>query len=215
LTDHPSSFANRRRLLLRSLGLVVILGGWFLLRDNSRDQSGTVSQAEPNQPNTVRAEKRNNRAIVVEGTFTVPRQTLFDALTQPDQLKHWMSAGGMTLSEAHVDGRVGGMFRYVFKRPDGRPIEVRGAYRTFDPPTGFTYLETYDFSPLTIDVTTTLAQVTGGTAYTQTLRYFSSKERDEDFPGVASSAQEAFARLAEYLKTRAPQQHTQRPPRSG
>ncbi len=37
--------------------------------------------------------------------------------------------------------------RFLFQRPNGPQIEVRGAYRRFDPPNGFAYLESYDFSP--------------------------------------------------------------------
>ena len=76
---------------------------------------------------------------------------------------------------------------------------MRGAYRSFDPPRGFAYLETYDFSPLRIEVTTALEEEGDGTRFTQTLRYFSTGERDEDFEGVATSLCEAYAKLARYL----------------
>jgi uncharacterized protein YndB with AHSA1/START domain len=148
---------------------------------------------------TVNVAKKAEREIVVEGTFAVPRPQMFEAITQPDHLKQWMSASGMTLAEVEVDGRAGGSFRYVFQRPNGRRSEVRGAYRAFDPPLGFSYQESYDFSPLEIDVTTTLDEVSGGTRFRQTLRYLSTGERDEDFDGVATSSREAYAKLARYL----------------
>jgi uncharacterized protein YndB with AHSA1/START domain len=143
--------------------------------------------------------KTAHREILVEGTFAVPRRRMFEAITQPDHLKQWMNASGMSLAEVQVDGRAGGSFRYLFQRPSGRKIEVRGAYRAFDPPRGFAYLESYDFSPLQIEVTTSLEEATGGTRFTQTLRYFSTRERDEDFDGVATSSREAYANLARYL----------------
>ena len=95
----------------------------------------------------------------------------------------------MPLAETHVDGRPSGSFRYVFQRPSGKQIEVRGAYQTFD----------HDFSPLRIDVTTALDDVSGETRLTQTLRYASARERDEDFVGVSTSSREAYAKLARYL----------------
>ena len=159
----------------------------------------TLTQESP-----VRVTRTSDRAIEVTGTFAVPRRVLFDAITQPEHLTHWMSAGGMTLAEAHVDPRADGSFRYVFKRPSGATIEVRGAYRSFDPPVGFAYLESYDFSPLQIEVTTALEEVGKETRFTQTLRYFSTRERDEDFDGVATSSREAYAKLARYLETRKP-----------
>jgi uncharacterized protein YndB with AHSA1/START domain len=152
----------------------------------------------------VRATKTGDREIVVEGTFTVAGAAMFEAITEPAHLKQWMSAGGMSLAEVSVDGRAGGSFFYVFRRPSGAKIEVRGLYRSFDAPRGFAYRESYDFSPLEIEVTTSLEEADGGTRFTQTLRYFSTRERDEDFDGVATSSREAYAKLARYLETREP-----------
>jgi uncharacterized protein YndB with AHSA1/START domain len=153
------------------------------------------------QKDIVSVTKTGDREVVVAGTFEVPRQVMFEAITQPEPLKQWMSAGGMSLAEVHVDARPGGGFRYVFQRASGSRIEVRGAFRTFDPPRGFAYLESYDFSPLEIEVTTKLDEVSGGTRFTQNLRYVSTRERDEDFDAVATSSREAYARLARYLET--------------
>ena len=115
--------------------------------------SAAASERSRNQEDVVRVTKASDRDTRVTGTFAVPRETLFEAITRPDHLKHWMSASGMALVETQVDGRPDGTFRYVFQRPNGKKIEVRGAYKTFDPPRGFSYIETYDFSPLKIDVT--------------------------------------------------------------
>jgi uncharacterized protein YndB with AHSA1/START domain len=155
-----------------------------------------------NREDSVRVTRKNDREIEVAGTFGVPRPVLFDAITRPEHLTQWMSAGGMALAETHVDGRAGGSFRYVFQRPSGKKIEVRGAYSAFDSPSGFAYVETYDFSPLRIEVTTALEEAGGETRLTQTLRYASARERDEDFDGVATSSRAAYAKLAGYLRAR-------------
>jgi len=166
---------------------------------------GVEAREMASQKDIVSVTKTGDREVVVAGTFDVPRQVMFDAITQPEPLKQWMSAGGMSLAEVHIDARPGGSFRYVFERASGSRIEVRGAFRTFDPPRGFAYLESYDFSPLEIEVTTKLDEVSGRTRFTQNLRYFSTRERDEDFEGVAASSREAYARLARYLETRRPE----------
>lgn len=152
-----------------------------------------------NQADAVEVRKVADREVRIEGTFAVPREVMFEAISRPEHVKQWLGADGMTLVDAHVDGRAGGSFRYVFERQNGRKIEVRGEYRSFEPPRGFAYLESYDFSPLRIEVTTTFDEVSAGTRFTQTLRYFSTRERDEDFDGVAASSRTAFARLARYL----------------
>jgi uncharacterized protein YndB with AHSA1/START domain len=165
---------------------------------------GAAALGNLHQEGSVRVTKSGDREIVVGGTFAVPRRALFEAITEPEHLKHWMSAGGMSLADVQVDPRADGSFRYVFQWPSGKKIEVRGTYQSFDPPRAFAYLETYDFSPLRIEVSTALAEDGDRTRFTQTLRYFSTGERDEDFEGVASSSSEAYGKLASYLASRAP-----------
>jgi uncharacterized protein YndB with AHSA1/START domain len=150
-------------------------------------------------PESVRVRKVDDRVIHVSTTIAARRDRVFAALTQPEHQAHWMSASGFTLAESHVDGRAGGDFRYVYARPGGKRIEVRGAYSDFDPPRGFSYVETYDFSPLRIEVTVALEESGGKTRYTQTLRYASKQQRDEDFEGVATSTRESMAKLAKHV----------------
>ena len=151
------------------------------------------------QTDVVRVTRSGDSNTVIAGTFAVTRPAMFDAITGADHLPHWMSAAGMTLSKVHLDQRPGGSFRYVYQRPSGKTIEVRGAYREFDPPRGFSYVETYDFSPLRIEVTTSLEEEGDRTRFTQTLHYATAKERDQDFDPVATSSREAYARLARYM----------------
>lgn len=148
--------------------------------------------------------KTGERTTVISACFRASPADLFAALTQPERQAHWMAGDGFTLASSTVDGRPGGGFRYVYARPSGRKIEVRGAYRSFDPPRGYAYTESYDFSPLTIEVEAKLAELGGETRFTQTLRYASPGERDADFEGVEASTREAFAGLARYLEGGAP-----------
>ena len=143
--------------------------------------------------------KPSDHEIVLTRTFAAPRDTVFAALTQAEHLVHWMKTTDMALVGCTVDLRVGGTCRYVFQRPNGRKIEVRGTYEAVEPPRRFVYTETYDFSPLKVLVTTALDEADGKTVVTQTLRYASKRERDEDQDGVVTSTTEAYARLERYL----------------
>ena len=145
--------------------------------------------------------KPSDREIVLMRTFAAPRQTVFDALTQANHLVHWLKPTNMSLVTCEIDLRAGGSFRYVFQRPSGARIEVRGAYKTVDPPHRFAYTETYDFSPLKVVVTTALDQVGRDTVFKQTLAYLSKHERDDDFDSVATSAAEVYANLGRYLES--------------
>jgi len=158
-----------------------------------------AAQAPAKKESTVQATKPSDLEIVLTRTFTAPRQAVFDALTQEKHLVHWMKPTHMSLVKCEVDLRDGGSFRYVFQRPSGAKMEVRGAYQMVDPPHGFAYIETYDFSPLKVMVATALDQAGSNTVFTQTLKYPSKQERDDDFDGVATSATEAYDKLERYL----------------
>ena len=141
----------------------------------------------------------SDREIVLTRLFDAPRELVYEAMTKPEHIRRWMQATGMTLVGCEVDLRPGGNFRYTFERPGGRRIEVRGAYESVDPPRQFVYRESYDFSPLEMQVTTSLEAEGDATVFRQRLQYASKGERDEDYPGVAQSSQEAYARLEAYL----------------
>jgi uncharacterized protein YndB with AHSA1/START domain len=147
----------------------------------------------------MQATKPSDTEIILTRTFAAPRETVFAALTQKEHLVRWMMTAEMALVACEVDLRVGGTCRYVYQRPNGKKIEVRGAYEAVDPPRGFTYLETYDFSPLKVHVTTALEAEDGKTVFRQTLHYETKQERNEDFDGVATSSTEAYARLERHL----------------
>jgi uncharacterized protein YndB with AHSA1/START domain len=112
-----------------------------------------------------------------------------------------MKPTNFSLVACDVDLRAGGSFRHVFQRSSGAKIEVRGAYTLVDPPNRFEYTETYDFSPLQLQVAITLDQVGGDTVFKQTIVYASKQQRDEDFNGVATSAAEVYASLARHLES--------------
>jgi uncharacterized protein YndB with AHSA1/START domain len=145
------------------------------------------------------AEKPSDRTIVLSRSFAAPQAKVFAALTRPEHLLRWMQPAKMPLVAAEVDLREGGSFRYTFGRPSGAKIEVRGAYSRVDAPNGFAYLESYDFSPLVIEVETSLEKDGERTVFRQTLTYASPEARDEDFPGVSTSAAEVYAKLEQYL----------------
>ena len=148
--------------------------------------------------------KPSEHETVLTRTFDASRERVFAALTRPDQISRWMQAGGMTLAGCEVDLRSGGRLRYVFKRPSGRTIEVRGEFQEVSPPDRIAYVETYDFSPLRILVTTTLDAQGERTVLKQTLRYATQAERDTDFDGVATSSTEAWGNLERHLAQAGP-----------
>ena len=137
--------------------------------------------------------------IVLSRTFSAPPERVFAALTQPNRIARWMKSTGMELVACEVDLRVGGALRYVFVRPSGRQLEVRGTFQVVDAPRRIVYSESYDFSPLKVLVTTTLKKEGATTEFRQSLQYATKVERDADYDGVVTSSAEAHRELEQYL----------------
>jgi uncharacterized protein YndB with AHSA1/START domain len=148
---------------------------------------------------TLHVAKPSDTEIVLTRSFPARREVVFAALTEAAHRSRWMTPTDMTLVTCEVDVRVGGSLRYVFERPSGRRLEVRGVFEVVEPPGRFVYMESYDFSPLKVLVTTILDRAEEKTVFTQTLRYASRRERDEDFTSVATSASEVYDTLERYL----------------
>jgi uncharacterized protein YndB with AHSA1/START domain len=149
----------------------------------------------------MQAAKSSDREIVVKGSFAARRQKVFDALTREDELPRWFQPRRMSLVTYEADFRAGGTSRFVFQRAGGARMEMRHAYSEVDAPKRWVHTETYDFSPLQLQVTTVLDEAGGKTVFTQTIAYASKQERDADFAAVASSAVEIYAKLERYLQS--------------
>jgi uncharacterized protein YndB with AHSA1/START domain len=80
------------------------------------------------------------KQLVVERTLKASPERVFDAFTDPDQLKEWWWPHGFTCPAAEVDLRVGGTYRLAMEWPAFIPAEARfshymsGEYYEIDRP---------------------------------------------------------------------------------
>jgi uncharacterized protein YndB with AHSA1/START domain len=163
--------------------------------------AGLAGQATGDRVKTLEVTKPSDRTIVLTRSFAAGREKVFDALTKQDQVPRWFQPARMSLLAFETDFRPGGTYRYIFQRPNGARLEVRGAYQEVDPPHRWVYTETYDFSPLQLLVTSVLEAAGGKTVLKQTILYASKEARDGDFAAVAGSATETYATLERYLES--------------
>lgn len=79
--------------------------------------------------------------LVLTRTFAAPREKVFHAWTEPEELKKWWAAGpGYTTPIAEVDLRVGGRYRLGMKPPDKEEVYVvGGTFREVQPPARLVY----------------------------------------------------------------------------
>ena len=123
-----------------------------------------------------------DREIVITRVFDAPRELVWRAWTEPDRLMRWWAPRDFTTPFCTVDLRLGGVFHYCMRSPNGQDIWGKGVYReisaperivyvdSFSDPEGNTVLPThYGLSPshpTETVVTVTFAEHEGGTELT-------------------------------------------------
>lgn len=129
------------------------------------------------------------RDIVISRLFNASRDLLFDALTKPELLKDWLlGPPGWEMPVCEVDLKVGGAYRYVWRRNNGNEMGSSGVFREIAPPGYLVNTEVFDepWYPGECLVMTTLLEQDEKTAYIATIRYESEEARD----GVMKSGME-------------------------
>lgn len=63
--------------------------------------------------------------LVIERTLNAQPERVFDAFTDPEQLKKWWWPNGFTCPAAEVDLRVGGEYRLAMEWPGSIPAEAQ------------------------------------------------------------------------------------------
>lgn len=130
---------------------------------------------------TLKIAARGDREVVITRLFAAPRQLVFDALTKPELVKRWLlGPPGWTMPVCQIDLKVGGSYRYVWRKEDGSEMGMGGVYREIVPPERLVHTEKFDqpWYPGESVITTTLAEQGGRTTFTATMRYESKEARD-------------------------------------
>lgn len=123
----------------------------------------------------------SDREVRVTRRFDAPRALVFRALTTPEILKRWLiGPDGWTLAVCTIDLRVGGAYRYVWRKPGGRELGMGGVYHAVEPPGRLVCTELFDddWTGGETLVTTTLEEQGGRTTLTSTILFASQAARD-------------------------------------
>ncbi|HKC23896.1 MAG TPA: SRPBCC domain-containing protein [Thermoanaerobaculia bacterium] len=83
-------------------------------------------------------------AVTLRRTYAAPRERVFRAWTDPEQIKRWWGPPGTATPDAVVDLRPGGKYRFTMRSlPDGEPYFLVGTYREVQPPERLVYTWTW------------------------------------------------------------------------
>jgi uncharacterized protein YndB with AHSA1/START domain len=85
--------------------------------------------------------------LVVRRTIRASAERLFDAWTQPAQLKKWWGPASVECIDAEVDLRVGGRYRIANRFPDGRILWIMGEFESIERPRQLVYTWRLESAP--------------------------------------------------------------------
>lgn len=152
---------------------------------------------------TLKVTLPSDREIAMTRVFDAPRQLVFEALTKPELLTRWLlGPPGWSMVVCEMDLRVGGAYRFVWRREDGTEMGMGGVCREFVPPERMVSTEKFDQSwyPGEAVVSNVLVEEGGKTTLTLTVRYESQEARDIALKSPMEQGVGAgYDRLAEML----------------
>jgi uncharacterized protein YndB with AHSA1/START domain len=85
------------------------------------------------------AKAERDTSVEVRQTIRAPRERVFRAWTQAEEVKKWAGPGPLTVPVASIDLRVGGRYRIEMEEPDGARRVAYGEYREVKPPERLVY----------------------------------------------------------------------------
>ena len=135
-------------------------------------------------PATFKLTPSGDREILIERDFDAPRPLVFDAFTKPELVRQWLlGPDGWTMPVCEIDLRVGGRYRYVWRKEDsGEEMGMGGQFREVVRPEKLVATEQFDASWYPGEaVDTTLFEAHGETTRVRmTVLYQSREARDTD-----------------------------------
>jgi len=124
---------------------------------------------------------QGERELVMTRTFDAPRDLVFDAMTKPELLRRWLfGPTGWTMTVCEVDLRVGGKYRYEWRKDDGTEMGMGGVYREIVRPSRIVTTELFDqdWTGGEASSIAVLEEKSGTTTLTTTMLYASRESRD-------------------------------------
>lgn len=89
--------------------------------------------------------------------FNAPREKVWRAWTDPEEMKHWFGPKGYTTPRIEMDFRPGGHYRIAMQPPEGEVFYLNGVFQEIRPPERLAY--TFQWEKGTWDYPETLVTV--------------------------------------------------------
>ena len=142
-------------------------------------------------------ETPTDTTIVITRVAKAPRQAVFEAWTNPKYIREWMlGPPGWTMPVCELDLRVGGAWRYSWRREDGSEMTMTGGVKEVVPNERLVTTERWGPEwPETVN-SLVLTEEGGTTKMTLTITYPSKEARDAATQtGMKEGLDASFERL--------------------
>lgn len=153
--------------------------------------------------NKLHVETAGDREIIMRRAFDAPRHLVWEAYTNPELLKRWLlGPPDWSMIVCEVDLRVGGKFRFVWRKTGGTEMGMGGEYREVVAPERITQTELFDQDWTDGEAISrlVLTEENGGTVATTTVTYVSKETRDAVLQsGMADGVGISYDRLEKML----------------
>lgn len=138
-----------------------------------------------------------SRTISMARIFAAPVHTIWDALTDPAQVKLWYGGANFSNPRCEMDVR-GARWSHVMRTPDGAEHDLKFEFTQVEPPHLLEWRDARDpQGPLNM---VRLEEATGGTLLRFAARFATCRERLEaDGDGFAVILRQGFDRMAGVL----------------
>jgi uncharacterized protein YndB with AHSA1/START domain len=149
--------------------------------------------------------KTADREISAVRMFDAPRELVFNAWTEREQIEKWWGPIGFTTTTSEMDVRAGGVWRFVMHGPDGRDYKNRIEYKEVIVPERLSYFHSGedDTEDTNFDVTVEFSAKGNKTEVSMRMVFATREERDrvaKEF-GAIEGLSQTMGRLKEYLTT--------------
>ena len=132
-------------------------------------------------PDSFKLSTPGDREIQVTRDFHAPRQLVFRAFTKPDLVRRWLlGPEGWTMPVCEIDLKVGGAYRYVWRKAGEKDMGMGGIFREIVSGERLVATEKFDESWYPGDAldTTVFSERGEITTITITVLYESKEARD-------------------------------------